>query len=97
MKKAAPPGDPFFRCPAAPPIGLVLEELDEKAHHVGHHEVPEGHPCSEKHHGHDDDDRGVEKFLEFFKSFFLRVPRPRRFLELEAYFSEELAGFAEHV
>lgn len=63
---------------------------------VDQHEVEERDVSAKNQHRHDDHDGRIGQLLVAAESFFLRIPRPRGFGQLDADFGDEIFEFAEH-
>ena len=68
------------------------EEVDES----DDHEIEERDVTAEQKHGHDHDDGGIVQFFITADPLVLRLPGPRRFLQLGANFAEKVSRFRDH-
>ena len=64
--------------------------------HIHKNEIKERDITAEQQHRNDDDQGRVNQLLVFADPFFLRVPRPGSFLELDLNFVEKVFSFSDH-
>src|ERR1700693_1956833 len=58
--------------------------------------IEERDAATQQYHGDGNDNSRVTQFLVTAEPFFLRVPRPRTFLQLDFYFAEKVFDFGNH-
>src|SRR6266542_2750100 len=58
--------------------------------------IEERDEATQQYHRDDNDNSRVTQFLVTAEPFFLRVPRPRTFLQLDFYFAEKVFDFGNH-
>jgi hypothetical protein len=63
---------------------------------VHEHEIEKCDKAAQQNHRDDDDESRVTELFVFAESFFLRVPWPGSFLQLDLHFVEEDFDFSDH-
>ena len=69
--------------------GEVMDESND-------HEIEEGDVAAQQQHRDDDDEGGIGELLVTADPLVLRLPGPRRFLQLGADFAEKVSRFRDH-
>src|SRR6476660_8089139 len=64
---------------------------------INQDKIEERDEATQQYHRDGNDNSRVTQFLITAEPFFLRVPRPRTFLQLDFYFAEKVFDFGDHV
>src|SRR5947199_7098243 len=64
---------------------------------INQDKIEERDEATQQYHRDGNDNSRVAQFLVTAEPFFLRVPRPRSFLQLQLHFTEEVFDFGNHL
>jgi hypothetical protein len=68
----------------------------EEVHDIDQDKIEQRHVATEQQHRDGNHDGRVDQFLVAAETFFLRVPWPRAFLQLDLHLAEEVFDFSHH-